>query len=152
MSGDTRQIQGRGDYERYEALANGAVSPGHLVELDSNSKVKVHATAGGWAELAFAVEDSLQGDDVTDSYADGDLVQYNIQKRGNIVWCRIKNGESVSVGDKLVSAGNGEMQEFVSDSSAVIVEQIPLLVALEACDMSDSSAADPNGLCKARVL
>lgn len=145
-------IQVRGDYERYEALAGAAITPGMLVALNSASKVVVHPTAGGAAEKAFAVEDALQGSTIADAYAADDLVQYNIQKSGNIVQALINDGEVIVVGDKLVSAGNGYLAKMTGDSSAVIVEQFPVAIAMEAVSLDDSSTADPSARIKVRII
>lgn len=141
-----------GEYVRYEAEASGAVYPGYLLELDSNGKVKAHATAGGVAEMAIAVEDALQGNDIADQYAVGDLVQYNIIRKGDAFWGKIANGEAIAIGDKVVSNGNGLFKEATADSSATVVEDAVLGIALTACDMSDSSAADPDGWCEIRAI
>lgn len=141
-----------GDIVRYEALAAGTIKPGHLVKLGSAGTLTANATAGVKCEMAVAVEDALQGNDIADSYSSADLVQYNIFRPGDCCYLRLKNGENVAVGDKLVAAAGGEVAEFKADSSATVVEQVPIAIAMEAVDMSDSSAADPSGLIKVRVL
>ncbi|OQX08805.1 MAG: hypothetical protein BWK76_23115, partial [Desulfobulbaceae bacterium A2] len=75
-STDAHRIVIKGTGIRYEALANAALTPGHLLYLLSTGKVAVHATAAGNAEKMFAVEDDLQGNDIDDAYSSGDLVQY----------------------------------------------------------------------------
>jgi len=140
------------DYLRDEALASAQVLPGMLVERDSNGKFKPHATAGGVAERLVAVEDVLQGNGITDAYASGALVQANYQRRGNQVYMRLANGETAVIGSKLVSNGDGYLKVATADSSAVVVEEDVLAVAIEAVDMSDSSGADPDGFIKVRII
>ena len=142
----------KGTGMRYEALAAAAVDPGKLLELDSAGKVKHHATAGGRAERAFAVEDDVQGNDKSDQYASGALVQYEIVGPGTIVNARIYNGENIAIGDKLVSQGDGTLKEHDAYSSATTVEEDVIAVAVEACDMSGSSGEDPTGWCKVRII
>ncbi len=143
MSIKTIVVKGTG--VRFEAIANAAITPGHLVELMTTGKVRKHATAAGFAEKAFAVEDDLQGNTISDDYSTSGLVQYNIMRPGDEVYAFLKNGENASIGDHLESAGNGELQEQVI-SSAGIVETpgSALAVAMDALDMSDSSGADPS--------
>lgn len=140
----TNTIQARGDYERYEAIADGAVTPGNLVEYTSAGKVKNQTNAALLCEAAIAVENGLYGKELTVDYADEDLVQYNIQRSGNIVYVHVADGQDIAIGDLLVSNGDGKVKERVAEVSF-------LFTALEACDMTGSSGADPSDLCRVRV-
>lgn len=140
------------DFIRDEAIANAAILPGMLLERMSTGKFKAHATAGGTAERLVAVEDVLQGNGITDTYAAADRVQANIQRRGNMVYMRLANGQSVAIGDFLVSNGDGYLKKHTVDSSGVVVEEDKIAVALEAVDMSGSSGVDPDGFIKVRIL
>ncbi len=135
------QIMLKGDFRRDEALAGAAISPGDLVELNSAGKVIVHATEGGYAERAFAIEDALQGKDLTTNYAEGDLVQYNIVEVGAEVQAFLFAGEDVAIGEKLISNGDGTLVANGSEASGITVNQI-VAVAMEALDLSASGAAD----------
>jgi len=139
-SENTVIIKGTG--VRNERVANAAITPGHLVELMSTDKVRVHATAGGVAQSAFAVEDELQGKLISDDYAADAVCQFNVMRKGDVVNALIANGEDIDIGDKLVSAGDGTLKEMNADSSACITEEYVVAIAVEACDMSDSSAVD----------
>ena len=124
---------------RSEAVAAAAITPGHLVELASTGKVQVHGTANGIGEKAFAVEDDLQGKTIEDAYSADDIVQYNVMKPGEVVNAILANGQNASIGDKLLSAGDGTLQAVTSDAT----EDAFVCVALEALDLSGSSGADP---------
>ena len=152
MATNTITLKGHGI--RNEAIANAAITPGHLVELMSTGKVRVHATAGGaGVERAFAIEDDLQGNDIADAYATGAIVQYNIFRPGDEVYALLANGETAVIGSKLESAGDGTLRVVDADTSAgTIAIQSQVAVALEAVDMSDSSAADPSGRIKVRIM
>jgi hypothetical protein len=132
-----------------EAVASGAITPGHLLERTSAAvdTVKVHATAGGEVvPKLFAREDDLQGNEISEAYATGNTVLMNVALPGDEVLCLLKNGENVTKGDFLESAGDGTLQKFVADSGAVTEKSNQIVgVALESVDMSDSSAADPSG-------
>ena len=151
MANNTIILKGHG--VRNEAKANATITPGHLVELMSTGKVRAHATAGGSAEKAFAVEDDLRGNDIADNYSANNIVQYNIMSPGDEVYALLANGETAVIGSKLESNGDGTMRVVDADTSAgTIGVQSIIGVALEAVDMSDSSGADPSGRIKMRIM
>jgi hypothetical protein len=122
-----------------------AITPGMLVERTSGNLVQAHSNAGQNATPMFAVEDDLQGKEIGDNYAASSLVQINYFRSGDEVYALLNDGESVAIGAELESAGNGYLQAHGADSAGE--EHVEGLVcrALEAVDMSDSSAADPTG-------
>jgi len=132
---------------RDEAIANAAITPGHLIELMSTGKVKVHATAGGPVKGAFfAVEDELQGNEIGTAYSSGDLVQYNHFRAGDRVYALLANGNNVAIGDLLESAGDGTLQKWIADNSAAPNQNNQIVgIARSALDTSGSSGADPSG-------
>lgn len=135
-----------------EYAAAGAITPGMLVELKSATTVGYHATENGNALPMFALEDELQGNGIDDAYAAADRVQVWIPYRGDNVYGLLEDGEDVSAGDFLVSAGDGKLKKYVaetfgdsaSDTGTIYPNQI-VAQALEAVDMSGSSGADPSG-------
>ena len=143
----------KGHGVRNERVANAEIMPGHLVELMSTDKVRAHATAGGSAERAFAVEADLQGNGITDAYDADDQCQHDIFSPGDEVYALLANGETAVIGSKLESNGDGALRVVDADVSAgdIGVNSI-VAVALDAVDMSDSSAADPSGRIKARIV
>ena len=146
--------------EEYNAA--GAITPGHLLELASATTVKVHASAGESVLPMIALEDELQGKTISDAYASAAPVQVWIPQRGDIANMLLKNGENVSVGDFLESAGDGTLQKYTAqteslgaDSSGNINTFYPaniVGVAIEAVDISDSSGADPTGRLPVRII
>jgi len=159
-SNKTIVLKGHG--VRNEAVANAAITPGHLVELMSTGKLRVHASAGQNCEKAFAVEDDLQGNTIDDAYDAADIAQYNIMKPGDEVNALLANGQDVSIGDFLESAGDGTLQAHTADSESLGADSSGAIasfytnqivgVALEAVDMSDSSGADPSARIKVRIV
>jgi len=157
MAAKTIVLKGHGI--RNEALANAAITPGHLVELMTTGKIRVHATAGGNAAALFAVEDDLQGKTIDDAYAANAIAQYDALYPGCEVQARIANGQNVAIGNFLESAGDGTLQVHTADVDAnnssanftVNTNQI-VAVAMEACNMSGSSAVDPSGKCRVRIV
>lgn len=139
-----------------EFVANAAITPGHLVEVMSTGKVRVHATAGGNVLPMFALEDELQGKGIDDAYAANAPVQVWIPNRGDIVNCLLKDGQNVAIGDFLESAGDGTVQKHTADvtdsddATTVLGNQI-IGVAVTAVNMSGSSAADPSPRIAVRI-
>jgi hypothetical protein len=139
--------------DRDEKLAYAAITPGMLCYLRSDGTVAKHAVAGGSAYPLFALEDGEFGGDVDTDYDAGDAVQLGWFKQGQKVVARLYNGETAVIGSLLESAGNGYMRVVDADTSAgTIALNAPQLVALEAVDMSGSSAVDPSGQILCRVL
>jgi len=138
MSSENR-IHLIGDFRRDEALAADTVTPGDLVELDSDGYYQPHSTEGGYAERIFAEADVLQGNTISTDYDAADLVSANVEVTGNETQAFLKAGENVSIGDFLVSAGDGTLIANGSESSGTTVRQI-IAVAREAKDLSGSGA------------
>ena len=127
-----------------EAIANAAITPGHLIEYMSTGKVRVHATAGGDALRMFALEDELQGKEISAAYTAATQCQFAIVPHGGKVYARVKSGESIAIGDKLQSAGDGTLSEFTA-SSAGVVEHPECIVGV-------ALAASTGGLCAIRAM
>lgn len=139
-----------------EKVAAAAITPGMLIELTStDTKVQAHSTAGGNAiPTRIALENELEGEDIDTAYATDDVVQTWIPQRGAVAYMILADGENVSIGDPLESAGNGYLQKHVADvesfesaepgSITVYPNQI-VAVALEAKDLSGSSGEESSG-------
>ncbi len=108
MSKNTIILKGAGI--RKERVANASITPGHLVEVMSTGKLRVHATAGGPAQKAFAVENDLIGAGITTAYAAFAQVQYEVMERGSEVYALLAIGQNVAIGAALESAGSGELR------------------------------------------
>ena len=142
------RIQLTGTYFLEEGEADGVVSPGMLLELQSTGKVKAFDTEGAVAERAFAVENALAGGTVDDDYADGDMVQYHLVAPGSDIQAILSAGEKVVKGDRLVPSNDGSLIKLGSQASAS--EANVIAVAREAKDLSASTAV--STLIKVRVL
>jgi hypothetical protein len=101
----------------------------------------------------FALEDELQGRTIDTAYAADDPVQCWIATPGEEVLAWLANGEDASIGDILVADGTGKLKVYTpAASAAVVTEEYPVAIALEAVDMSGSSGVDPTGRIKVRIL
>lgn len=101
--------------DEYEA--NAWITPGMLVELLSTGKVRKHATAGGNVDpVMVAVEDELQGKEITDNYVAGDRVQVCTFRPGDIALLLLADGQSVSIGEELESDGLGHVRSHTVET------------------------------------
>ena len=135
--------------EEYTATAV-EIKPGMFLEMASATTVQAHSTAGGNILPMVALEDELQGKGIDDNYDASTKVQCWIPGRGDIVYALLKDGETVTAGDFVESAGDGYVQKHTADSAGsdsdltVYSNQI-IGQAIEAVDMSGSSGEDPSG-------
>ncbi len=107
-----------------EKVATAAITPGMLIELISTDKFQKHAVdSGAVVPIMFAIEDSYQGNAKTVDYAAADQVIGWIPGRGDVVEAIMEGDSTVTlvIGDKLRSAGNGNLEKFseVSDDTGM---------------------------------
>jgi hypothetical protein len=118
---------------RKEGIAGEAITPGHLLAINSSGNMIKHATAGGVTHLV-AFENEIVGLDLNSAYASGDNVLYGASKDGQEVNLLVAAAApAIVVGDLLQSAGNGTVAKVSSGT--------PLLRALQAVDNSGGGAA-----------
>ena len=131
-------IQLKGPFIRKELPAGAAIRPGDLVERTSTSTYIVHPTAGEPTAAAFAVEDELQGRSIATNYALDDRVQVNYPVKGGEVMAWLAASQNVSIGDRLESAGGGNLRALsaVSGSDA---DNVPIAIALEASNVGSDA-------------
>lgn len=144
----------RGNPTRDEFKATSTITPGDLIEPTSASTenhAQRHALEGGPASVILALENDYLGEGIDDDYDTGDVVLAGTFKSGDWVLVNILQGENVAYGDKLCSAGTGKFKVADQTPSAGAVEY-PLVWAREACDLTDSSAADPVARCWCQVI
>lgn len=129
-------IQLKGEFSRDERAAGGAVTPGHLVELNSSDKYVVHSTGAGPHGRAFAVENELEGKTITEAYVLDERIQVNYQLPGNEVNAILAATEDIAIGAFLQSAGDGTLEALSG------TDRQPVGIALAALDLSASGAVD----------
>lgn len=125
-----------------EFLASGTPKPGMLLEQTNASAAtaKVHATQGGYAERMFAMEDALQGKTVDDAYTAATIMTVGIVQPGDRVNAMIEGGQSITIGERLISSGNGKLIAEDAAESSGEVKQI-IGYALEAFSDTDDGLA-----------
>lgn len=110
----------------YGMEADESITPGHIVEYDSGDSdiglgIK-HSTSGGAGAVRVALTKAWGGDaedstdPIDDAYSDGDAMRVAVLPEGARWRALIAAGENISVGDFLVSAGDGTLQQRDSTS------------------------------------
>lgn len=137
----------KGDGLFKEALAGGAITPGHLINRNSSNQFVVHGTAAAETIPMFAVEDEAQGKDITDAYASGEIVNAVIPEKGAEIYALVPaNAAAIVVGDLLESNGGGTLRKRTPFSQsgttpfAVTPAGYTIARALEAVDNSANAA------------
>lgn len=120
---------------RKELKTDEAITPGHLLERGGTHDVQKHSTAGGFAVPMFALENDLVGEDIDDAYADNEAVQVAYCSPGTEIYAIIADGNTITAGDKLISAGDGTLTEQSSELDSAVVA-----VATEAVTTSGATA------------
>ena len=134
MAYNTIELKGCGI--RGETIANAAITPGQLIEVMSTGKVRKHATAGGFHQRKISVEDSLQGNGISDNYAADAKCQWVNAEPGQVMYMLLADGESATPDEFLESNGNGDLRVYTSGTRVGR--------AMDTLDLSDSSGADPS--------
>lgn len=123
-----------------EAKAASIITPGDLVELDSSGDIQRNTSDKDLnAEKCFALENAWEGKEISVDYAIGDRVVYMVARAGDEVYAIIEDGQTIAIGDKLVSAGDGALEEYADAGKHIAT-------ALEAVSPSGS-----DGRCLVRV-
>jgi hypothetical protein len=133
---------------------SGAILPGHLVEPTTTAnQIRVHSTSGGSMAVLIALEDQGVGGKISTPYATGANVRVGAFCTGKRFYGRIQNGQTVAISAKLESAGDGTFKVLSTDLPSYQELNSVRVWAVEACDMSGSSGADPvGGLCLLEVM
>lgn len=122
----------KADPNRLQFEAGGTITPGDLLNLNSSAAVIRHATAGRAHARMVAVENDIGGDEITDDYASGEIVQVNACRPGDTVFMRLDTAQTITIGEFLESSGDGSLRAFVADSNAIAPEEHLVGQALQA--------------------
>lgn len=117
-----------------ELVAGAGITPGMFVEVGSAGTIAVNSVAGAeQLPPMVALEDDLQGKEISDAYIATDPVQVWIPGRGDMVYGILVTGENVAIGDPLYVDDAGKLAELTSGT------QVAVGTAVEAVD---ATAAD----------
>ena len=123
-------LKGEKNGVMYEAIADAAITPGHLIKRTATGFVK-HATATGAGERLFALVNELEGKNLGDDYSADDTVLAMSCTAGMKIYAWLEVTHTAVKGDLLESAGDGTLQKGTTN---------PIAVADEALDLSASAA------------
>ena len=124
------------------------IEPGMLIEFDSSYDAQPQQSAAEIVPFRVAVAQEISGMTTDDSYTpDGDFqgLEYASVPSGDSVVAQLYDGsdetdaDSVSVGDKLVSNGDGTLRKL--DTAGGDSDSASIAVALESADASDGQQA-----------
>lgn len=130
---DTILLKGNEHVEYVEADAGGAITPGHLIQRDSNDNFVVNSGTGLHGQKMFARENEYEGKEISTAYALNDRCFGFVAKPGAVVYAWLDAGENAVIGSKLMSNANGTLA--VQTGTLEIVG-----VALEALNLTASAA------------
>jgi hypothetical protein len=147
-------------YDEYPTITT--IYPGMLCDLTATAGVNqviVHGTKGGKAARLFAIENSLSGPSlfenagtgqtVNTAYVSGDLVPLMFIYPGGSVNAFLLGGYSYSIGQKLVSHGDGYVFPATGMDSAAQANEI---VEVWDTAFNLSPTVTDNQLCPVVVL
>jgi hypothetical protein len=98
-----------------EAILDGAATPGMLMEPNSDGTFSPHSTAAGDVTLPyFLLEQTETGLGIDDVIPDGSTGKLYTPSFGDKLYCWLKTGNNVAVGDALESAGDGTLQKLTT--------------------------------------
>ena len=125
-----RMIENRGNFINEEYVAGAAsIKPGMLLMLNSSGNAVVHNLGETVTSLMIGDLDALQGSIQTTAYTNGAAIPVTFPSKGSVVNVLVENGETVSIGSKLASAGDGyfmvvETATSGSFNSGIMLEAI----------------------------
>lgn len=115
---------------RLERVSGGAITPGHLLQINASEQVIVHAVAAGaLPSKLIAIEtqtpDASTTAQIDIEYASGDIVYHVQGEQGNVLNMWLSAGESTTFGiTYLQSAGDGTLQALGTPDAGTIAESI----------------------------
>ncbi len=124
-----------------EAMADGTgIYPGYLLALSSTAgDVTVHGDAGQNAQRMFAIEDSIQGQEIGDVYSNNTNVLYKVFQRGNEILAMLATSQTIAIGDMLESAGDGTLRVHSADSAGAV--EYPECIVVQAMEDGTTTSA-----------
>lgn len=114
------------------------VTPGHLLDYETDGTIKVHGGAGLNATKMFAIENAMMGKGITDTYAAGDNCLFGIFQNGSEVYALLPASAAAIVkGNYLESNGDGTLRKAATDTATDDTQRTAVVArALEAVDNS----------------
>lgn len=109
--------------EREDRVAGATITPGELLEIQTDNDLNAHQTAAAnsakiVALEPVAIEPASGTKQIDQDYSSGDLVRHLFAWRGAELYMWLDSSSSdVEAGDALESAGNGNLRSLTSRTS-----------------------------------
>lgn len=133
------ESKGSPRYEEFKA-GEASIYPGMLLKLNTSGNVVMHTTEGGRLgdEIIISAEDALQGNVKTTVFTNGAIVPCFMPKRGDVLNMLVEDGQNLSAGERVMSAGNGKIKS-VDDIESGETLVVVIGVAESAIDLTGSN-------------
>lgn len=119
---------------RFEALADAAQSPGHLLERTTTG-VKVNATADDVVpEILIADVSVGEAGDITRAYTTGETVHFVAPPPGTIVKMILSTSQTIAIGAQLASTGDGTVKAPAVANVGVVGYAVEAVTTTAATD------------------
>jgi hypothetical protein len=116
-----------------ERDAGETITPGYLLEVASDGDYDLHSTAGGNVRpIVVALEEDYIGGEISDTYAANDRVRGWYPRSGEEAYMVHNTAEDVSIGDRLISAGDGTVKKYSTESVLTSAVAATLTTGAEA--------------------
>lgn len=112
-----------GDGIGKEAVAAGAITPGHIVELTSAGAVQAQSTAGAICAMNVARPLEISNGTIDTAYAADDTVLYFALEKGAEFYGFLADGENVAIGALLEADGAGGLQALTTGTAIAIAKE-----------------------------
>jgi hypothetical protein len=119
---------------REEKVETGAtILPGMLLEDNGSGEWQVHSTAGGGGDIYVADMNVIEQKSVTEALTAGQNHGAFVPQLGQVYAVILTDGETISKGDPLASAGDGKL---VAATTGTATPDVTLFIAEEALSPS----------------
>lgn len=138
------RVHSKGSARHEEAVAGVAgMLPGMLAKLNSSGQIVKHTTEGGALgdETLVVEENALFGDNPDTAYTVDTQANYLIPQKGSVVNMLLEDGQNLSIGEKVMSAGNGLIKATDDIESGETLAHV-IGVAEEARDLTGSNSSN----------
>jgi len=120
-----RMIENRGNFIREEFTAGAAsIKPGMLLQVNSAGNAVIHNVVEGATPVMIGQVDALQGINATTAYTNGAQIPVTFPSKGSVVNVLVASGQTVGIGTKLCSGGNGKFITAEEATSGTLVTAV----------------------------
>jgi hypothetical protein len=119
-----------------EGIAVDSITPGMLLEISASGVATHNSSSAARGAFRVAREMEIVGGSIDDVYEAGDTVCYSVMQPGSEVYALLAAGQSVAIGDQLMSNAAGALTAQTSTNPT-------FAIALEAVDNDPGTGGLP---------